>query len=86
MLAGESVLGRLSSVNGFPSLSVNFTPVKMFVVICFGPEFVLSAGSLARFCSGLSAAGLVAGFCSGLSVAGLVAGFCSGLSVAGLVT
>ncbi|MEJ9177856.1 hypothetical protein P4403_04495 [Bacillus thuringiensis] len=87
-MAGESVLGRLSSVNGFPSLSVNFTLVKMFVVICFGPEFVFSAGALASFCSGLSVAILAAGFCfcSGLSVTVLVAGSCSGLSVTGLAT
>ena len=45
ILAAESGFGRLSvSLNGFPSLSVNFTLVKIFSLICLGDGSGFSTG------------------------------------------
>ncbi len=49
ILAGESVLGRLSSVNGFVLLSVNFNRVKMFVLFALDLNFVSQQVALKLF-------------------------------------
>ena len=43
-IAAESGFGRLSVLNGFPSLSVNFTLVKIFSLICLGDGSGFSTG------------------------------------------